>query len=55
LKAAVTLHAVAGGDHSLQVRGKKGPEAFDALLDTVAAWIRDRVGGPASDKATGGG
>jgi predicted alpha/beta-hydrolase family hydrolase len=34
----VTLHVVAGGDHSLTVRGKKKDEAFDEVLDVVARW-----------------
>ena len=35
----VTLHVVAGGDHSLTVRGKKKDEAFNDVLDRVARWI----------------
>ena len=38
-KATVTLHVVPGGDHSLAVRGKKKDEAFEGVLDVVAAWI----------------
>jgi predicted alpha/beta-hydrolase family hydrolase len=40
MKSKVTLHVVAGGDHSLAVRGKKKDEAFQNVLDVVAAWIR---------------
>jgi predicted alpha/beta-hydrolase family hydrolase len=40
MKAPVTLHAVAGGDHSLGVRGKKGAGPSDAVLDVIAGWIR---------------
>jgi predicted alpha/beta-hydrolase family hydrolase len=32
-----TLHVVAGGDHSLAVRNRKGND--DAILDVIAAWI----------------
>jgi predicted alpha/beta-hydrolase family hydrolase len=32
-----TLHVVAGGDHSLAVRGNKGND--DAVLDVIAGWI----------------
>jgi predicted alpha/beta-hydrolase family hydrolase len=38
-KAAVTLHVVPGGDHSLAVRGKKKDDAFGDVLDVVARWI----------------
>jgi hypothetical protein len=40
MKAAVTLHVVPGGDHSLAVRGKKKDEAMADVLDVAAAWIR---------------
>ena len=39
-KIAVTLHVVAGGDHSLTVRGKKKDEAFQNVLDATAEWLR---------------
>ena len=39
-KIAVTLHVVAGGDHSLTVRGKKKDEAFQKVLDATAEWMR---------------
>ena len=42
MKADVTLHVVEGGDHSLTVRGRKGAGVQDAVLDVVAAWIRQR-------------
>ena len=35
MKTKVTLHVVAGGDHSLSVRGKKKDEAFAEVLDVV--------------------
>jgi predicted alpha/beta-hydrolase family hydrolase len=41
-KTAVTLHVVAGGDHSLTVRGKKKDEAFQDVLNAAAEWMRTR-------------
>ena len=38
-RSKLTLHIVAGGDHSLTVRGKKKDEAFNEALDVVARWI----------------
>jgi predicted alpha/beta-hydrolase family hydrolase len=35
----VTLHPIAGGDHSLTVRGKRGAEVFEGILDTVVEWM----------------
>ena len=35
----VTLHPVAGGDHSLKTRGKNAEQTFAGILDTIAAWI----------------
>jgi predicted alpha/beta-hydrolase family hydrolase len=42
MKAKVTLQVVAGGDHSLTVRGKKKDEAFQGVLDTIGEWVRAR-------------
>jgi uncharacterized protein len=42
-KAKVTLHAVAGGDHSLAVRGKKKDDAFQDVLEVVASFISSRI------------
>lgn len=42
LKTKVTLHVVAGGDHSLTVRGKKKDDAFQDVLATIAAWVHAR-------------
>ena len=39
MKADVTLHVVAGGDHSLAVRGRGRADALDRVLETVAGWI----------------
>jgi len=40
MKAPVELHAIAGADHSLTVRSKKGPEIFEGILTFVAEWMR---------------
>ena len=42
MKTKVTLHVVAGGDHSLTVRGKKKDDAFQDVLKVVAEWVRAR-------------
>jgi predicted alpha/beta-hydrolase family hydrolase len=42
MKAPVTLHAIAGADHSLTIRSKKGPEAFSSMLAVVVEWILSR-------------
>jgi predicted alpha/beta-hydrolase family hydrolase len=39
ITAPVQLHVVAGGDHSLTVRGKGKAEAFEDVLDVVAGWM----------------
>jgi uncharacterized protein len=38
MRAPVTLHAVAGGDHSLSVSRKTD---YDGLADLIARWIRE--------------
>ena len=43
MTAKVTLHVVAGGDHSLTVRGKKKDEAFQDVLDVVASFTSSRT------------
>jgi predicted alpha/beta-hydrolase family hydrolase len=43
MKAKVTLHVVAGGDHSLTVRGRKKDEAFQNVLDAIGEWVRART------------
>ena len=40
MKAPVTLHPIAGADHSLTVRSKKGPEIFEDILTIVADWMK---------------
>jgi predicted alpha/beta-hydrolase family hydrolase len=39
MNADVTLHVVAGADHSLAVRGRKGADAQEAVLEVIARWI----------------
>lgn len=39
IPTAVALHPIAGADHSLTVRGKRGPEVFEQTLETVNEWI----------------
>jgi predicted alpha/beta-hydrolase family hydrolase len=41
MKAPVTLHPIAGGDHSLTVRGKRGPEVFESILTAIVDWMID--------------
>jgi len=40
MTAPVLLQAIAGADHSLTVRSKKGADVFDGILTLVADWIR---------------
>jgi predicted alpha/beta-hydrolase family hydrolase len=39
--APVRLHVVAGGDHSLAVRGRKTEDVRAEVLDVAAAWIKE--------------
>lgn len=39
MRARVTLHVVAGADHSLSVRGKKGAAIHDDVLDVIRRWM----------------
>lgn len=39
IPTAVVLHPVGGADHSLTVRGTRGPEVFEQTLQTVNDWI----------------
>jgi len=41
MRAPVHLHAVAGGDHSLVVRGAPRGEVPADVLDVVRAWVED--------------
>ena len=34
---------IAGADHSLSVRGKRGPEVFESMMDRIAEWMKSRV------------
>ena len=40
MPAPVALHVVAGGDHSLSVRGRPRDEVYREVLDGVAEWMR---------------
>jgi predicted alpha/beta-hydrolase family hydrolase len=42
MKAPVTLHPIAGADHSLTVRSKKGADIFEGILTYVADWMLGR-------------
>ncbi len=43
MRAPVTLHVVAGGDHSLTVRGKGKDAALANVAGVVTAWISARL------------
>jgi uncharacterized protein len=38
MKAAVTLHVIAGGDHSFKVPKRKPAEVYEEVLSTIDAW-----------------
>jgi predicted alpha/beta-hydrolase family hydrolase len=39
MQTPVTLHRVAGGDHSLKVSGRKQPDVYEEVLDVVVRWV----------------
>jgi uncharacterized protein len=41
MRAAVTLHVVAGGDHSLAVRGQPHGAIDDAVMRAIQGWMAD--------------
>jgi predicted alpha/beta-hydrolase family hydrolase len=41
MSAPVTVHVVAGGDHSLAVR-RGGPPIQEAVLDVVSSWVNSQ-------------
>jgi predicted alpha/beta-hydrolase family hydrolase len=43
MSAAVTLHVVSGGDHSLAVRGQPKDQGLEAVAAVVAEWISARL------------
>ena len=45
MAAAVTLHVVRGGDHSLGVRGQRPPR-YDDVLDVISGWMRSTAAAP---------
>jgi predicted alpha/beta-hydrolase family hydrolase len=44
MRAAVTLHVVEGGDHSLAARGRRKDDALDDVADVIANWIVSPAG-----------
>ena len=44
MSAPVQVHAIAGADHSLTVRGKRGGEVFESMIGTVDEWMTFRRG-----------
>ena len=40
MTAQVTMHAVAKGDHSLAVAGRRRDEVLDEVLVVAAEWMR---------------
>jgi hypothetical protein len=40
MRASVELHVVAGGDHSLSVRGRPREAVLDEVLDATVRWMR---------------
>jgi len=40
MKADVTVHAIAGGDHSLIPRSTKGKGVHDGILDVIVEWMQ---------------
>jgi uncharacterized protein len=43
MKAPVTLDPIAGADHSLSVKGKRGPEVFASMMDRIAEWMKSHA------------
>lgn len=52
MNADVTLHVVAGGDHSLSVRGKKKDESFNDVLDVVGHFLTNFSNAALTESAT---
>jgi predicted alpha/beta-hydrolase family hydrolase len=46
MKAAVQLHIIPRGDHSLAVSGRRRDDVLNEVLDTAIAWMRDRESDP---------
>jgi predicted alpha/beta-hydrolase family hydrolase len=40
MTAAVTLHVVDGGDHSLKVRGRSSEQVYTPVFDAIVEWVR---------------
>lgn len=41
-KGVATLHPVAGADHSLTVRSKRGADLFEGILTTISDWTQEQ-------------
>ena len=39
MTALVTLHVVAGGDHSFTVRGRRRDDVYEEVTDAIASWM----------------
>jgi uncharacterized protein len=42
MSAQVTLHVIAGGDHSFVVRGRRREDVNDEVVKTITGWMADR-------------
>ena len=42
MRADVTLHVIAGGDHSLAVKGRSVAGGFDAVATAISEWVANR-------------
>ena len=47
MRAAVTLHVVPGGDHSLKVRGRPSEQVYEPLFDVISLLCSAGAGAPA--------
>jgi predicted alpha/beta-hydrolase family hydrolase len=43
MPAPVALHVVAGGDHSLSVRGRPRDDTFSPVLTVIGSWVREQL------------
>jgi hypothetical protein len=39
MQAPHVLHEIAGADHSLTIRSRKGPDVFAGMMATAAEWM----------------
>ena len=47
MQAPVTLHVVAGGDHSFKVRGRQSEQIYEPLFEVITRWCTAGAGAPA--------